>query len=99
MREQEYKDFSLRVHMKGTRRPIVGQFELTHRCNLRCRHCYIVNNHQKRELTYVELCRIFDEVHAEGCLWLCLTGGDPLLREDFQDIYRYAYRKGFITYS
>ena len=75
---------------------MVGQFELTHRCNLRCQHCYIVRNNKKAELTYKEICRVIDEVRKEGCLWLCLTGGEPLLREDFLDIYSYAYKKGFI---
>ncbi len=96
MRNEEYKDFSLRLHLKGARKPIVGQFELTHSCNLRCQHCYIVNDSKRQELTYKELCRILDEAYQEGCLWLCLTGGEPLLREDFLDIYSYAYKKGFI---
>ncbi|MBL7069048.1 MAG: radical SAM protein [Candidatus Omnitrophica bacterium] len=74
----------------------MGQFELTHRCNLKCQHCYIVNDSRREELTYKELCHIFDEVYQEGCLWLCLTGGEPLLRKDFLDIYSYAYKKGFI---
>ncbi len=95
IKSQEYKDFSLRLHEKALKKPIMGQFELTHRCNLDCQHCYIVNDSRRRELTYSELCRIFDEVKKEGCLWLCFTGGEPLLREDFLDIYSYAYRKGF----
>jgi radical SAM protein with 4Fe4S-binding SPASM domain len=96
MREKEYRDFSLQLHDKGAIRPMVGQFELTHRCNLRCQHCYIVRNAKKAELTYEEICRIINEVRKEGCLWLCLTGGEPLLREDFLDIYSYAYKKGFV---
>lgn len=74
----------------------MGQFELTHRCNLRCQYCYIVNDTEKKEFTCKQFCRILDEVYREGCLWLCLTGGEPLLREDFLDIYSYAYKKGFI---
>ena len=31
-----------------------------------------------------------------GTLWLLLTGGEPLLRADFQDIYLYAKHKGFL---
>jgi radical SAM protein with 4Fe4S-binding SPASM domain len=96
MRTKEYLDFSMQLHEKGARRPIVGQFELTHRCNLRCRHCYIVRDATRAELTYEEICRILDELHKEGCLWLCLTGGEPLMREDFLDIYSYARQKGFI---
>ena len=37
-----------------------------------------------------------DEIQKEGCLLLCLTGGDPLVREDFLEIYSYAKEKGFI---
>ena len=36
------------------------------------------------------------EVTDAGCLWLLLTGGEPLLRRDFLDIYTYAKRKGLI---
>ncbi|MFQ5868241.1 MAG: radical SAM protein, partial [bacterium] len=31
-----------------------------------------------------------------GVIWLCFTGGDPLTRKDFLDIYSYAKDKGFI---
>ncbi|MBU2540518.1 MAG: radical SAM protein [Candidatus Omnitrophica bacterium] len=96
IRIQEYKDFSLRLHDKGSRKPILGQFELTHNCNLACQHCYVVNEPQRQELSYSELCRIFDEVYEQGCFWLCFTGGEPLLRKDFLDIYSYAYKKGFL---
>jgi len=39
---------------------------------------------------------ILDEVADAGCLWLLITGGEPLLRPDFRDIYMYAKRKGFL---
>jgi len=51
---------------------------------------------ENRELTTEEWKKILDEIHQEGCLWLCFTGGEPLLREDFLDIYSYAKAKGFI---
>ena len=38
-----------------------------------------------------------DEIHKEGCLWLTFTGGDPLVREDFLEIYSHAKKKGFIV--
>jgi len=55
-----------------------------------------VNDPKKKELSCKEFSRIIDEIYREGCLWLCLTGGEPLLKEDFLDIYSYAYKKGFI---
>ena len=79
--------------------PIVGSFELTERCNLSCKHCYInlpTNNRAARaaELTTEEICRILDEMADAGCMWLLLTGGDPFLRPDFLDIYTYTKKKG-----
>lgn len=49
-----------------------------------------------RELTTEEWKEILDEVHREGCLWLIITGGEPLIRDDFLEIYSYAKAKGFI---
>jgi radical SAM protein with 4Fe4S-binding SPASM domain len=40
--------------------------------------------------------RILDEIKDAGCLWLLLTGGEPLLRRDFLEIYPYAKKKGFL---
>ncbi|MBN2549126.1 MAG: radical SAM protein [Anaerolineales bacterium] len=98
----EYGDFSLRLHEKaGTQRiPLIGSLELGYRCNLRCQHCYVAHAHTglpgRQELTAAEIQRILDEVVDEGCLWFLLTGGEPLLRRDFPEIYLYAKRKGLL---
>jgi radical SAM protein with 4Fe4S-binding SPASM domain len=97
-----YGEFSQWLHRKvGNQHiPISGSFEVTLRCNLRCQHCYIPPERRasknERELDLPEIQRILDEVTDEGCLWLLLTGGEPLLRRDFLDIYSYARRKGLI---
>ncbi len=76
-----------------------GSIEVTPYCNMKCVHCYVSHCHWEGHiLSYAEFCRILDEVAEEGCLWLLLTGGEPLLRDDFLDIYTYAKKKGiFIT--
>jgi radical SAM protein with 4Fe4S-binding SPASM domain len=98
------QDYAQRlVKNEGERRtPFSGTLDLTFRCNNRCVHCYVnkpVEDHEekKKELTRAEICRILDHLADEGCLWLLMTGGEPFVREDFRDIYRYAKRKGFIT--
>ena len=95
-----YSQFANRIlnTFKGKRAPIEGGIDITSRCNLRCIHCYIqgVPPKEEHELTYEEICRIFDQIADEGCLWMLITGGEPLLRPDFADIYRYAKRKGFL---
>jgi len=78
-------------------KPVLGQLALTYRCDYDCVHCYCKGSEKLgRELSTAEVKRILDEVLAEGCFWLTLTGGDPLVRRDFKEIYAYAKRKGFI---
>lgn len=102
MREIEYKNFSLRTHRANWRskRNSVCQFELSFKCDLHCRHCYTecYNNPTclKRELKTQEVKDVLDKVYSSGVVWLFLTGGDPLNRGDFLDIYAYAKAKGFI---
>lgn len=76
--------------------------ELTSRCNNSCRHCY--NNIKycdkssiTEELGFKEIIKIIDQAHEMGVLWLLLTGGEPLLRKDFSDIYIYAKKKGLLV--
>jgi MoaA/NifB/PqqE/SkfB family radical SAM enzyme len=98
-----YAQFSERLNKKviAKRIPIKGSFELTLRCNLRCLHCYCnlpLNDQDaiEKELTCEEVFSIFNQIAEAGCLWLLLTGGDPLLRKDFLEIYTYAKKKGFL---
>lgn len=87
----------------GTRRfPLGGSFELTDRCNLACLHCYINQAAGSREAAEAELKlpqvkSIVDKIADAGCLFLLFTGGEPLLRHDFADIWRYAKRKGILV--
>jgi len=101
--EINYGEFSKRIHSKivAKRIPINGSIELTFRCNLRCTHCYCnlsLNDKDalEKELKTEEIFDILDQIAEAGCLWLLITGGEPLVREDFVDIYTYAKKKGFI---
>lgn len=72
--------------------PLSGLFELTSRCNLRCRMCYIAQpsdaeDVRRRELSTQQWLRLAREATNAGMLFLCLTGGEPFLRPDFLDIY------------
>ena len=40
---------------------------------------------------------LFDRLAALGTMELCLTGGDPLLRRDFREIYIAAKKRGFLV--
>ncbi len=88
---------------KGTlaRQPVAGTFELTARCNLSCKMCYIHNADcdgalRARELTARQWLDIADQAAAAGTLVLLLTGGEPMLRTDFSEIYRGCAERGFL---
>ena len=79
--------------------PLSGTLDLTHRCNLRCVHCYVGDSHHVERSAEMDTGKIFsllDEICEAGCLYLLITGGDPLLRGDFPAIYRYARSKGLL---
>mgnify|MGYP001239013424 CR=1 FL=1 len=94
-------DFFERIKKSGQRIPLSGSLEVTFRCNLRCAHCYLGDNRNgvpdQKELTREEIYAILDQLAEAGTLWLLLTGGDPFVRPDFMDIYRYAVHKGFLV--
>lgn len=76
--------------------------ELTARCNFNCRHCFINlpsgdNPAKEQELTQPELFRLIDQARDLGALWCLLTGGEPLLRKDFSEIYTYLKKSGFLV--
>lgn len=82
--------------------PITGSIDLTHRCNLRCIHCYNGNQSeihmmQSSEMETSKIKAIVDEIVDAGCLYILITGGEPLLRKDFKEIYRYIKLSGLIT--
>jgi len=102
MKEIQYKTFSLRTHKKNwpIKRPNVCQFELTFACDLHCKYCYSDCYNKpslmKKELNTEQVKFILDKVYDAGVIWLCFTGGDPLARDDFLDIYSYVRNKGFV---
>jgi radical SAM protein with 4Fe4S-binding SPASM domain len=94
-----YLPFRGRVYEKALEGgvPISGSMEITSACNLRCVHCYIPSGGPSgRELTLSEITGIVDQLADEGCLWLLLTGGEPLSRKDFPDIYGHVKRRGIL---
>jgi len=89
---------TLRSEFARQRVPAYGSLELTHRCNLRCIHCYLGgSDDNKEELTTDEWRLVIDQIAESGCLTLIITGGEPLLRPDFADIYRHAKKKGLLV--
>lgn len=93
-------DRDRRTHRSG-RKPLLDclDVELTERCDSDCIHCYINlpagdPRARARELPAGDWMRIFREAAELGALTIRVTGGEPLLREDFAELYLYARRLG-----
>lgn len=93
---EAYSIFSERMHRKVSddRVPIVGGLELTIHCNLRCVHCYCGDLKPVGGLDTEEVKDIVDQLADAGTMWLLLTGGEPLLRKDFAEIYLHVKKRG-----
>jgi radical SAM protein with 4Fe4S-binding SPASM domain len=87
--------------MRGKRALISFDLEITARCNNNCRHCYINlpagdKEAKGKELSLEEIKEIADEAVSLGAVWCLITGGEPLLREDFPPIYLSLKKKGLL---
>jgi MoaA/NifB/PqqE/SkfB family radical SAM enzyme len=75
------------------RLPLDGSIDLTYRCNNNCRHCWLripADSPQKKaEFTFAEIRKIADEARKMGCRRWSISGGEPMLRSDFPEIFDY----------
>ncbi len=76
--------------------PFLVSYAVTRKCNLKCKHCYsdARDSASPDELTFEEARKMLDDLASWNIKLLILDGGEPLCREDFLDIVRYAHRKG-----
>jgi radical SAM protein with 4Fe4S-binding SPASM domain len=82
--------------------PLQGHIDVTYRCNLRCIHCYVGDERQcaghiAKELSTGEAREILNDAAHMGCLFLLISGGEPLCRPDFEEIYRSAKELGMVV--
>jgi radical SAM protein with 4Fe4S-binding SPASM domain len=93
------EEFGLWDKMAARRKAFSFDLELTARCNLDCRHCYIRlppgdGPAGKMELTAAEIDRLGGEAASMGAIWCLISGGEPLVRRDLEEIYRALKGRG-----
>lgn len=86
--------------MEQKRYPVQSNFELTPRCNFNCKMCYVHLSPEEiaprgRELTTAEWIKLGEQAVDAGTFSLTLTGGEPLMRPDFAEIYEAYSEMGF----
>lgn len=78
--KQEYKFY----HARYIRH---AHFSITGKCNYRCKHCYMSAPDAKMgELNHDTIMNIINQLGDCGIMNVSLTGGEPLVRDDFLDI-------------
>lgn len=97
-------EISHRLWLKAgaLRLPLGGSFELLPTCNLRCKMCYVRKSPAEVQalggllpteqwLTYAR------EIRDAGSLFLLLTGGEPFLHQDLQEILVKSQEYGLLV--
>lgn len=73
-------------YKQGIATPIID-IAYNYACNLQCQHCTASRFEKKeRKLTPQDMRRISDEAHSLGLCQFCLSGGEPLIFPDLDDV-------------
>ena len=86
--------------------PSIVTFEITHRCNLRCKTCWLWGTSGKysgdeesqriKEMSPEEVTRFIDSVSSFRPYFL-ITGGEPLLYPNIGEVIQHASSRGLIV--
>jgi radical SAM protein with 4Fe4S-binding SPASM domain len=96
------KDVPVRLSLDKldfNRAPLLVIWEMTQACALACRHCRAgaMDRRHPGELTYAEGKQLLREAAAMGTPLFIFSGGDPLQRDDLEDLIRHAKAQGLRT--
>jgi MoaA/NifB/PqqE/SkfB family radical SAM enzyme len=81
---------SIAIRSLTPNKPYHAQWMLTRKCNFRCRGCNVWRQQDKNELSTEQVKKGLNILRDLGVVDLVLSGGNPLLREDIDEILQYA---------
>ncbi|MDA0190070.1 MAG: pyrroloquinoline quinone biosynthesis protein PqqE [Proteobacteria bacterium] len=88
------------LRLDGDGKPLWLSLELTYRCPLKCSWCnnpLDFEDYSANELSTEEWKQVLRDARAIGALQLGFTGGEPLMRDDLEELVAYADSIGFYT--
>lgn len=77
--------------------PSVAYLGLSYRCNMKCDHCYALEQSRSKHLTIDEVRRLIDDLDALFCCTLIFGHGEPFLYKGFFEVLAHAKSKGMNT--
>jgi len=90
------KAASIMIRSLTPNRPYHVQWMVTRKCNYHCKGCNVWREQDAKELSTEEIKRGLDILKELSVIEVVISGGNPLLREDIDEILEYASRY-FIT--
>ncbi|GEM_PF-6452824 len=72
--------------------------EITHKCNLRCKHCYIGTRDNPGTLSLEVIKKLVREMEELGCYQLAIGGGEPTLHPDFEKILEIIHKSKIVAH-
>ncbi|MEM7245067.1 MAG: radical SAM protein [Acidobacteriota bacterium] len=93
MATNAYREITMNAWKKAA--PLQALYELTYRCNHLCTFCNNPLSRAGGELKTEEAFDVLAQLKELGVLFLTLTGGEPLLRQDFWEIAEEGKRLKF----
>ena len=85
----------------GSTQPITGPakvaWDVTYRCNLRCKHCHLWQIKDHNDLDTEEAKKFIADIADLGTLHLSFSGGEPFLRRDLVELISFARDAGLST--
>ncbi|MEV6598370.1 radical SAM protein [Actinoplanes sp. NPDC051346] len=72
-----------------------ASWEINKGCNFSCEHCYL-EQRPFAGLPLPEKLRLLDMLRDMGVIWFEITGGEPLIDQDFVPAYQRAYAAGMM---
>jgi sulfatase maturation enzyme AslB (radical SAM superfamily) len=88
----------INIGLKGMPAGSLGGIDVTHRCNLKCRHCYFSKQGYRSEMATEQWLQKLSRLQAAGfALMICGSmGGEPLLRKDLIDRGRRYFKSNVV---
>lgn len=80
---------------KIDKRGIRVAIEVTHKCNLNCDHCFVLEPHGHPTLDKLQ--PILEQLKDINCRKVIITGGEPLIRDDLEQIVSVCAGQGLLV--
>lgn len=82
--------------LEAVPRPIQATVNVTSRCNSHCVYCTYggINYHPSSDLDFFEIAKLFKDLANFGVRSLSISGGEPFLRKDLEELIQVATTAG-----